>query len=746
MKRTTTICILLFLFSYTFAQPKLMGFTDPNAVKQLDWEKQFDAQLNAKNLDEWMKFLSSHPHHVGSPQDKANADYLASLFKQWGYQTEIDTYYVLFPTPKTRVVELLGAKPYKAKLEEPVVPGDKYTTQRAEQLPTYNAYSADGDVSAELVFVNRGVPADYEELEKMGVDVKGKIVIAKYGGSWRGIKPKVAAEHGAIGCLIYSDPGDDGYTAGDVYPKGPFRPAAGVQRGSVMDMPVYPGDPLTPGYAATKDAERLERKDAITIMKIPVLPISYEDALPFLQSLEGQVAPPSWRGTLPITYHVGPGKDKVHMKLEFNWDLKPVNNVIAKLPGSEFPDEWVMRGNHHDGWVNGAEDPLSGLVAELEEARSIGELYKKGFRPKRTLVYCAWDGEEPALLGSTEWAEGHQEDLKNKAVAYINSDGNGRGFISASGSHTLEPFFNQVIDDVKDPETGVSVKERQYARTMVNSDQATRTKLYGNKNMKLGALGAGSDYSPFIQHLGVPSMNIGYGGEDDAGVYHSIYDDYDHYTRFGDPGFQYGLTLAKTAGRVTLRLADADVLPFDFNSFYKTVTEYSNEVKTLADSKRADAEMKNKLAADKLYDLAKDPTKPYKQTIKKETVPYLNFSRFENALQDLKQDAEEFQKISATAISQPKEKQARVNELLFKAEQKLLSQAGLPRRPWYKHEIYAPGYYTGYGVKTLPGIREAIEQNNWKEAQDNIDVVAGAITEYNKVVKEVNNLLAAKPI
>lgn len=746
MKRTTTICILLFLFSYTFAQPKLMGFTDPNAVKQLDWEKQFDAQLNAKNLDEWMKFLSSHPHHVGSPQDKANADYLASLFKQWGYQTEIDTYYVLFPTPKTRVVELLGAKPYKAKLEEPVVPGDKYTTQRAEQLPTYNAYSADGDVSAELVFVNRGVPADYEELEKMGVDVKGKIVIAKYGGSWRGIKPKVAAEHGAIGCLIYSDPGDDGYTAGDVYPKGPFRPAAGVQRGSVMDMPVYPGDPLTPGYAATKDAKRLERNDAITIMKIPVLPISYEDALPFLQSLEGQVAPPSWRGTLPITYHVGPGKDKVHMKLEFNWDLKPVNNVIAKLPGSEFPDEWVMRGNHHDGWVNGAEDPLSGLVAELEEARSIGELYKKGFRPKRTLVYCAWDGEEPALLGSTEWAEGHQEDLKNKAVAYINSDGNGRGFISASGSHTLEPFFNQVIDDVKDPETGVSVKERQYARTMVNSDQATRTKLYGNKNMKLSALGAGSDYSPFIQHLGVPSMNIGYGGEDDAGVYHSIYDDYDHYTRFGDPGFQYGLTLAKTAGRVTLRLADADVLPFDFNSFYKTVTEYSNEVKTLADSKRADAEMKNKLAADKLYDLAKDPTKPYKQTIKKETVPYLNFSRFENALQDLKQDAEEFQKISATAISQPKEKQARVNELLFKAEQKLLSQAGLPRRPWYKHEIYAPGYYTGYGVKTLPGIREAIEQNNWKEAQDNIDVVAGAITEYNKVVKEVNNLLAAKPI
>jgi len=440
---------------------KIMGFTDANATKQLDWEKQFDAQLNAQNQDTWMKFLTSNPHHVGSAKDKANAEYMANLFKQWGFDTQIATYYVLFPTPKTRVLELLGSKPYKAKLEEPALLEDKTSGQKAEQLPTYNAYSADGDVTAELVFVNRGIPADYEELERMGIDVKGKIVIAKYGGSWRGIKPKVAAEHGAIGCIIYSDPEDDGYAAGDTYPEGPFRRKDGVQRGSVMDMPVYPGDPLTPDVGATKDAKRIDRKDAITIMKIPVVPISYEDAQPLLQSLGGPVAPASWRGALPLTYHVGPSKDKVHLKLEFNWDQKPLYDVIATMKGSDFPDQWVLRGNHHDGWVNGASDPISGMVAEMEEARVIGELAKKGFRPKRTLVYCAWDGEEPALLGSTEWVEDHQQELNQKAVAYINSDGNGRGFISASGSHTFELFFNEIANDVMDPQTNVTIKERR---------------------------------------------------------------------------------------------------------------------------------------------------------------------------------------------------------------------------------------------------------------------------------------------
>src|SRR5215203_2347905 len=485
MRRLQFVLVLVLSATIINAQ-KIMGFNEANAKSQLDWEKQYDAQLNAKNLDTWMQFLTSHPHHVGSVQGKANADYMANLFRSWGYQTELAEYHVLFPTPKIRVLELQGGKPYKAKLDESALKEDKTSGQKSEQLPPYNAYSADGDVTAELVYVNRGIPADYDELERMGISVKGKIVIAKYGGSWRGIKPKVAYEHGAVGCIIYSDPADDGYVQGDVYPEGAFRPKDGIQRGSVMDMPVYPGDPLTPGIGSTKDAKRLDRKDAITIMKIPVLPISYEDALPLLQSLSGQVVPTAWKGGLPITYHVGPSKDKVHLKLEFNWDIKPLYNVVAKLTGTEFPDQWIIRGNHHDAWVNGASDPLSGMVSEMEEARSIGELAKKGFKPKRTLVYCAWDGEEPALLGSTEWAEDHQQELIKKAVVYINTDNTGRGFIGASGSHTLEPFFNQVIEQVVDPQTGVSIKDRRYAKTLVDADKTTRAKLIGNKYYKIG--------------------------------------------------------------------------------------------------------------------------------------------------------------------------------------------------------------------------------------------------------------------
>ena len=740
MKYTILISTFI-IFLSAQAQQKLMGFTDADSKKQQDWEKQFDARLDARNLDTWMKYLSSHPHHVSSPQGKLNAEYIANLFRQWGYQTQIDTYYVLFPTPKTRVLELHGSKSYKPKLEESTLPEDKTSGQKSEQLPGYNAYSADGDVTAELVFVNHGVPSDYEELERMGVDVKGKIVIAKYGGSWRGIKPKVAYEHGAVGCIIYSDPADDGYAQGDVYPEGSFRPKDGIQRGSVMDMPVYPGDPLTPGIGATKDARRLDRKDAITIMKIPVLPISYEDAQPLLQSLNGQVVPASWKGGLPITYHIGPSTEKVHLKLEFNWDQKPVYDVIAKLPGTDFPDQWIIRGNHHDAWVNGASDPLSGMVSELEEARAIGQLVKNGYKLKRTLVYCAWDGEEPALLGSTEWAEEHQQELMKKAVAYINTDNTGRGFISASGSHTLEPFFNQVIDDVIDPQTGVTIKERRYAKALVDADKTARAKLIGNRNYKIGALGAGSDYSPFIQHMGIASMHLGFGGEDNGGDYHSIYDSYDHYTRFGDPGFAYGVALSKTAGRVMMRLANADVLPFDFNSFYKTLNDYATEVKTLLDNERSEADLENKMIKDNIYNLAKDPKKTYLTPPVKEQVPYLNFSELDNSIMQLKSLAENYQKIYGNGTQLPIEQQNQLNQILFNAERSLISEQGLPRRPWYKHEIYAPGYYTGYGVKTLPAIREAIEQKNWKEAQEGINAVYKTITVYNTQVQQAVNLL-----
>ena len=733
---------LIFLFmSFSAYAQKITGFIDANGIKQAEWEKQYDTQLDAKDLNIWMQFLTSHPHHVGSAQDKINAEYIANLFEQWGYETNIDFYTVLFPSPKIRILELLGSRPFRARLEEPAVKGDKTSGQISEQLPTYNAYSADGDVTAELVFVNHGLPADFEELERMGIDVKGKIVIVKYGGSWRGIKPKVAAEHGAIGCIIYSDPAEDGYTRGDTYPKGPFRPKEGVQRGSVLDMPVYPGDPLTPGVGATKDAKRLDRKDAVTIMKIPVLPISYEDALPFLQSLGGQAVPASWRGSLPITYHLGPSKEKVHLKLAFNWDMKTLYDVIAKSPGYEFTDEWILRGNHHDAWVNGAEDPISGLVAELEEAKSIGELLKKGYRPKRTLVFCAWDGEEPALLGSTEWAEDHEAELNKKVVAYINTDANSRGFISAEGSHTLEPFFNEITNDVMDPQTGVTIKERSYAKTLVDAEKDSRINLFNNKFQKLGALGSGSDFTPFLQHLGIASMNIGFGGEAEAGVYHSVYDSYDHYSRFGDPGFQYGIALAKIAGRITMRLADADVLPFDFNSFYKTVADYVTEVKTLVDNERAETNIENQMIKDNMYNLAKDPQKIYLQPSPKEPVPYLNFSDMDNAMVKLKTATEEFQKVYDNYKKLNEAKLQQLNEFLYKAERSLLQEKGLPRRSWYKHQIYAPGLYTGYGVKTLPGIREAIELRNWNEAQENIEIIALTLQAYTSQVRQATNLL-----
>ena len=722
-----------------------MGFTVANATKQTDWEKQFDAQLNPKNLDTWMQFITSHPHHVGSPQDKLNAEYMRDLFTSWGWQTEIATYSVLFPTPKTRMLELLGANPYKAKLEEGVLKEDKTSGQKSEQLPSYNAFSADGDVTSEIVFVNRGIPADYEELDKMGIDVKGKIVLAKYGGSWRGIKPKVAYEHGAIGCIIYSDPADDGYVQGDVYPVGPFRRADGVQRGSVMDMPIAPGDPLTPFIGSTPDAKRLDRKDAITLMKIPVLPISYEDALPLLKSLGGPVAPANWRGGLPITYHVGPSMDKVHLQLAFNWDNKPVYDVIAKMKGSELPDEWIIRGNHHDGWVNGASDPVSGLVSELEEARAIGELAKKGFKPKRTLVYCAWDGEEPSLLGSTEWVEDHKDELKQKAVAYINTDGNGRGFIEASGSHTFETFFNEIANDVIDPQTGVTIKERRYAKAVIDADKNGRAKLFGNKYIKLNALGAGSDYSPFNQFLGIAAIDLGFGGENNGGEYHSIYDSYDAFTRFKDPGFVYGVALSKTAGRVMLRLANADVLPINFNTFSKSVNEYATEVKTLLENTRNETDTENKLIKENLFDLAKDPTKVYKSPVTKEKVPFLNFSSLDNALSDLKSSSEEFQKLYEKATLLSPDKLSQLNTVLYKAERSLIYEQGLPRRAWYKHQIYAPGYYTGYGVKTLPGIREGIEERHWKEAQERIEIVTQTIKNYTAEIYKAMALAKQTP-
>ncbi len=731
---------LVVLVHLTYSQ-SILGFNIESARDQKLAEQRFDGYLTTKNIDDWIKRLSARPHHVGSPYGKANAEFMRDLFKSWGYDAEIETYYVLFPTPKSRLLELQGAQPYKAKLEEPTLKEDGTSHQKSEQLPVYNCWSPDGDVTGELVFVNYGVPDDYLQLERMGIDVKGKIVIAKYGGSWRGIKPKVAQEHGAIGCIIYSDPQGDGYFQGDVYPKGPFKNQFGAQRGSVLDMPIYPGDPLTPNYGSTREAKRIDRKDAINLLKIPVIPISYSDAQPLLQALGGPVAPEKWRGALPITYHVGPGTAKVHLKLEFNWDTKPAYNVIAKLRGSQFQDEWIIRGNHHDAWVNGANDPVSGMAALLEEARGLSELMKAGWRPKRTIIYCAWDAEEPSLMGSTEWVEDHWDELVDKAVAYINSDSNGRGFLDVDGSHTLETMMAEIAKEVMDPQTGVNIFERRKSADAAGAASAKAKKeILDKKNMSIGALGSGSDYSPFIQHLGIASLNIGFGEEDAGGEYHSIYDSYDHYKRFKDPKFEYGVALAKTAGRTTMRLANADVLPFDFKAFQKTVGTYVHEVTSLLENLRESTEVENQMISEKRYVLAKDPTEKYVPPAAKEAVPFLNFSSLQNAVANL-------EKISATfadlynANPKPNTNYENLNKLLYQSERKLLTEAGLPRRAWYKHTIYAPGFYTGYGVKTLPGIREAIEQRNWKEAQEQIDVVTNTLTRFSIQIEMVNKML-----
>ncbi len=743
--KTNWVAIALFFIlpPFSFAQTtEQVHASKPRAI-----ETQFDSHMNRDNLRNWMKRLSARPHHVGSPYGKENAEFIAAQFKSWGYETEIETFHVLFPTPKTRVLEMIAPVKFTPSLSEPPLKEDATSSQTNEQLPIYNAYSVDGDVTGELVYVNYGVPRDYEELEQRGIAVKGKIVIARYGGSWRGIKPKVAAEHGAIGCLIYSDPRDDGYFQGDVYPQGAYRNERGAQRGSVADMPLYPGDPLTPFIGATKDAKRLPTKEAPTLTKIPVMPISYSDAKPLLQALGGPVAPESWRGALPITYHCGPGPAKVRLKLEFNWNIAPAYDVIAKIKGSEFPDEWIIRGNHHDAWVNGADDPISGMVATMEEARAIGELVKTGWKPKRTIIYCAWDAEEPGLLGSTEWAEAHADELKNKAVIYINSDSNGRGFLGMGGSHTLEKFINQVARDVVDPQKQISVADRARALRIVRGSPEDRKEARDRKDLPIYALGSGSDYTPFLQHLGIASLNLGYGGEDGGGSYHSVYDSFDHYTRFGDPNFDYGLALAQTAGRAVLRLAEAEVLPFEFINFAETVAKYAREVAKLADDMREETEEKNQRIKDKTFEAVADPEQVYVAPKPMAPVPFLNFAPLQNAVSRLQQNARDYERamtdLTASGKPIPVTQTKALNAILMKTERALTRSEGLPRRPWFIHQIYAPGLYTGYGVKTLPAVREALEQRNWQEAAEQIEIVARVIEGFAGEIDRATTVLAA---
>jgi N-acetylated-alpha-linked acidic dipeptidase len=699
------------------------------AVREL--ESRLLAIPSPDNMREAMRRLSARPHHVGSAYGRENAEWLLARFQEWGWDARIETFDVLFPTPKERLVEMVAPTRFRLALEEPAVSVDPTSGQKAEQLPTYNAYSIDGDATGPLVYVNYGLPEDYEQLDRLGISVKGAIVLARYGRSWRGIKPKVAAEHGAVGCLIYSDPRDDGYFEGDVFPKGPMRPRDGVQRGSVMDFPSSnPGDPLTPGVGATKEAKRLAVSEAPSLTRVPVLPISYGDAQPLLAALEGPLAPADWRGALPITYHVGPGPAKVHLKVAFNWDIKPVHDVVARIPGAERPDEWVVRGNHHDAWVNGAEDPISALVPMLEEARALGVLLKEGWKPKRTIVYCAWDGEEPMLLGSTEWAEAHADELRRYAVAYLNTDSNSRGYLGVDGSHTLEPFVNDVARDVEDPEAKVPVWKRAQARALADASSAEKRKeIRERRDLRLDALGSGSDYTVFVDHLGIASVNLGYGGEDDGGIYHSIYDDFHWYTHFSDSDFAYGKALAQTVGLAVLRLADAEVLPFDFSALADTTEEYLKDLKKLLERRQEEAGERNRLIDEGVFQAIVDPRRPTLAPPKEEVPPHLNFAPLENAVAALQRSAGRYAKARAAVEGRvvPPDALARVNALLIRSERVLLSPEGLPRRPWFKHLLYAPGTYAGYGAKTMPGAREAIELKRYSEADPEIARIAKAL-------------------
>lgn len=728
------------------SEKPLLGFSPEAAAQQRTLEKRFDALLDRDHLREWMKRLTARPHHLGSAYDKDNAEFIASQFRAWGYETEIEEFQVLFPTPKLRLLEMTAPTNFTASLEEPALAEDSTSSQTGELLPSYNAYSIDGDVTGDLVYVNYGVPKDYEVLARNGVDVKGKIVLARYGGSWRGIKPKVAAEHGAIGCIIYSDPREDGFFQGDDYPKGAFRNQHGAQRGSVADMPLYPGDPLTPEIGAVKGAKRLSIQEAATITKIPVLPISYSDALPLFRAMAGPIAPEEWRGALPLTYHLGPGPTQVHLKVEFKWDMTPLYNVIAKYPGAERPDEWIIRGNHHDAWVFGADDPVSGTVALMEEARAMGELFKAGAKPRRTVVFAVWDGEEPGLLGSTEWVEEHAETLRAKAAVYINSDNNTRGFLRAGGSHTLEKLVQEVARDVIDPEKKIPVGERLRAYHLVKGSAEDKREARDRAEVGINALGSGSDYTPFLQHLGVASLDLRYGGEGvNEGAYHSVYDSFDHYRRFGDPNFDYGIALAQTAGRAVLRLANAETLPLEFRSFADTVAKYVKELTKLADYLRDEVKEKNRLIADKTYEAVFDPTKPHVLPKPETPVPFFNFATLQNALARLQENGRQYERAAAHSLTNGKplsiEGQKKLDEILVRTERALLRSEGLPRRSWYKHLIYAPGFYTGYGVKTLPGVREAIEERHWKEADEQIEIAAKALERFSAEIEKATALL-----
>ena len=714
------------------ADESLPGFTEAGAEVQRGLEAVFDRHLDASDLRAWMHELAAQPHHVGSSHGQRNVETLKRLFTEWGYDTEIASYEVLFPVPRTRRLEMIEPHAFSASLVERGVAGDE-SSASPDVLPPYNAFSPDGDVTGQLVYVNYGLREDYEQLDRYGIDVAGKIVIVRYGNAFRAIKSRLAAEHGAIGCLIYSDPSDDGYVLGEVYPEGPYKNDSGVQRGSIKYTPLYAGDALTPGWAATADAKRLEIRDAPSIATIPTLPIGYGDALPLLDAIEGPVAPPEWRGGLPITYRIGPGPATVRLQLEFEWSTATAKNVIARREGAVWPDQWVIRGNHHDAWNHGARDPVSGLISLLAEAQAISKLPEP---PARTVVFAAWDAEEQGLMGSAEWVEEHREELAEKAVLYTNTDSMSRGFVRIGGSHSLEKFFNAVQRDVIDPQTGLSIAERNRARIRVNGDETAVKDLDDRADLRISALGSGSDYTTFLHHVAIASANVSIGGEGESGSYHTLYDTVEHYERFVDPGYVYSVVLAKVTGRATLRMANARLLPFDFTNLVETVRGYVEELEALAETERQEVARVNRLIESGAFAAALDPTKTLRPPQRRQSVPHFNFAPIHNALARIDKALDDY----AVAPDVDDAVLAEVNRLLLTSERLLAREGGLPGRPWYRHQIYAPGFYTGYGAKTLPWIREAMEHRQYEQVAPGVDAIAAALDALAARIEDIKAL------
>jgi len=679
---------------------RLLGFTVSGSAAQRARERRILGMPMNERMTEYHAAMTLEAHHAGSEAQQRTGEYVAERLREFGFDEIImNRYEVLLPYPVEREVTLLEPERYELRLmEPPLVDAEGNVLDPSsdeEALPPFNAYSADGDVTGEVVFVNYGIPSDYEVLDELGISVEGKIVIAKYGRSWRGIKPRLAAERGAIGCLIYSDPADDGFGAGVVLPEGKWRPEWGVQRGSVMDMPTYPGDPQTPFEASKPGVDRIPLDEVVTLQKIPVLPISYGDALPILRNLGGAGVPPEWRGGLAITYRHGPGPARIHMKLAFDWSVRPIVNVIGIVRGSEHPEQIVMAGGHRDAWTFGGRDPISGAVSLLESARMIGELAKNGERPKRSIAIASWDAEEWGLIGSVEYGEEFAEQLQGNMIAYLNRESYTAGSFSAGGVHSLQPFVSEVTRSVRMPDDQESVFESwSNDRNSVDHDGD------GIQDVRLGALGSGSDYTVFLDHLGIPSVNLGFSAGN--GIYHSRYDSHWFYTKFGDPMFGYGERLAEISAFFLLRLANAEVLPLDFAATAETIDNYIEQLRGEAEERGMD------LDAD--LDMLAGINRQFGATA-------IALNAEVDRLLDL------WDRVAAGAdtydgIDTDRGRIAELNDLLLATEMAFLEEQGLPGRPWFRHQLYAPGFYTGYGVKTLPGVREAIEKGDPEEAHE----------------------------